>query len=179
LSITIWFSVNYFTRAHQFESFKASEITLPDDIRTTLWKDTLKIFYDYPIFGSGLDTFKTLYPKYSSLNTTYSKANYAHNEYFQMLSDTGIVGFILFLLIISFSGRYLYLSYKSRKSNFFRSVGGAAAFGCIAFLIHCFFDFNLRIPSNFFLFSIILSIAFVSLKTSERDGKLDIGFVRK
>ncbi len=67
--------------------------------RLIIWEDTLNLWSDYPIFGSGLGTFRDYYPRYKRMEGTYT-AQYAHNEYLNLLAEMGIVGFALFGWII-------------------------------------------------------------------------------
>lgn len=66
------------------------------------------IFQNYPIFGSGLKTFriecrKKAYSEYSGCTT------HPHQLYFEFLSEIGLVGFVLF---VSF---FVYILYRAKK----------------------------------------------------------------
>ncbi|HMS40518.1 MAG TPA: O-antigen ligase family protein, partial [Pyrinomonadaceae bacterium] len=61
--------------------------------RTHFWQTALKIFLDYPIFGVGLNAFGTAFPNYDTWNGTL-RVEQAHNDYLQMLTEAGIVGFL-------------------------------------------------------------------------------------
>jgi len=78
--------------------------------RLLMWKTTLEMIKDRPVFGSGIGTFKMNYLIYQAYflesNPYYikysGKAGEAHNEYPQMWAELGIVGLFLFLSIIYF-----------------------------------------------------------------------------
>jgi chromate transport protein ChrA len=79
-----------------------------------------------------------------------------------------LLGGILFMLINSF------LIWRVRRHPIVKglSLGGIIAIVCI--LIHSITDFNLQIPANMMLFSVVLSLAIVTAfyKKNERNNKL-------
>ena len=54
------------------------------------------MFSQRPIWGWGLGTFPTVYPSYRSFYTNLF-VNEAHNDYAQLLVETGLLGFALML----------------------------------------------------------------------------------
>ena len=62
------------------------------DARFTVWNDTLVMIRDFPIFGAGFGTYQDLYPSYMTL-VTNSMYEHAHNDYLELLTDGGLVGF--------------------------------------------------------------------------------------
>ena len=70
--------------------------------RLEIWLPALKIWRDHPIAGTGVDTFKTVFPSYSlSRFAKYDGENVssrmAHCEPLQILATQGAVGLILWL----------------------------------------------------------------------------------
>ena len=63
------------------------------------WKDTKKLVQDFPLFGTGLGTFASIFPKYKTSGLQYY---YLHleNDYLQLLCEIGILGFGVFLWFI-------------------------------------------------------------------------------
>jgi len=104
------------------------------------WKSTVNIICDKPIFGIGLGNFEFIYPKYrlSELSSIYS-----HSYYLQLCSEIGIIGVILFLIIV--------IKYLTKMTNPYFKI---SVLGC---LIQNIFDYNLYIPANAILFWIILA----------------------
>ncbi|MFH1379399.1 MAG: tetratricopeptide repeat protein [bacterium] len=80
-----------------------------------IWRDTLSMWKSSPVFGRGLGTFHIYFPEYASekLKKIWPQHKYiindAHNEYLQILAESGIVGFSLFWWII---GAYLWIIWK-------------------------------------------------------------------
>ena len=54
------------------------------------------MFSHRPVLGWGLGTFPTIYPHYRSFYTNLF-INEAHNDYAQLLVETGLLGFALML----------------------------------------------------------------------------------
>src|SRR5262249_27326495 len=73
--------------------------------RVVLWQDALRLFPHFPALASGFDAFGTAYPYYQTL-PRYDWYGEAHNEYLQVLLDTGLAGAalmagLLFILLRS------------------------------------------------------------------------------
>jgi O-antigen ligase len=128
--------------------------------RPAYWANTIDLFKDYPVFGTGLGTFPSLYPDKEE-GGTLIRLYHAHNDYLEYLSELGIVGFFLLL------GGILHLLVKSFlvwKGRIQPEVKGLALGGIVAIiliLIHSLTDFNLHIPANMALFTIVLSLTAV------------------
>lgn len=73
---------------------------------TVIWRDTLSMWISQPFFGKGLGTYTIYFPDYASekLKQIWPQrqfiVNDAHNEYLQILAETGIVGLGLFVWIL-------------------------------------------------------------------------------
>ncbi|RJR29876.1 O-antigen ligase domain-containing protein, partial [Candidatus Microgenomates bacterium] len=103
------------------------------EIRKIVWSGALGVWKQYPIFGSGPETFAYAYYQHRPLaHNQVSEWNYvynkAHNEYLNFLANTGIVGLGAYLLMIVFmlkilgsSGQTHYLAgfVSLLVSNFF------------------------------------------------------------
>ena len=130
--------------------------------RSHFWAVAVKIFFAHPIIGAGLEAFGAAYTQFDSYNGIY-RVEQAHNDYLQTLADAGILGFIC---VASF----IYLLFKeslerigNAKDGFCKNTALGALAGCFGILIHSFFDFPLRTPSNGFVFLLLVAIATVSV----------------
>jgi len=56
---------------------------------------------DFPVTGTGIGTFSSIFPKYRTYEWKGDFLRYAHCDYLQLISETGIIGalFILGFLI--------------------------------------------------------------------------------
>jgi O-antigen ligase len=136
-----------------------SNLSRPDiieNIRLTYWNDSLGIFSDFPLFGSGFGTFKYVYYMYDSVNQGWLM--HAHNEYVEGLADGGGLGMLLSVLPLLFIFISLITIWKSRRHPVAKALGLAVIVVFIGASLHSFFDFSFRIPAISFLFVLILGI---------------------
>ncbi|HVF48151.1 MAG TPA: O-antigen ligase family protein [Pyrinomonadaceae bacterium] len=136
--------------------------------RSHFWPIALRIFLEHPIIGSGLESFGVAFTQYDTRNGLF-RVERAHNEYLQTLSDAGILGFACL-------AAFIYLLFKKSMTviaasapGFRRDAAIGALAGCFGILIHSFFDFPLRTPSNALVFLLICAIATVSITTAPDD----------
>lgn len=119
--------------------------------------DTLRIIRDHPYRGTGFGTFALATPGYTSWYTEYV-IDKAHNDYLQLLSEVGLVGFCfaVFWLVGFFRSVLLMVRDSSLP---FSTLRLGAFCGCLALLIHSLVDFNLQIPANAIYFSVLAALA--------------------
>ena len=86
-----------------------SSITLggskSSDIRQVVWQGAINVFKQYPVFGSGVETFGYSYYNHRPVAHNYLSEwdflyNKAHNEFLNFLATTGILGLFSYSLII-------------------------------------------------------------------------------
>jgi O-antigen ligase len=135
--------------------------------RTHFWPIALQIFYSHPIIGAGLDAFGVGFTKFDTWNGTL-RVERAHNEYLQTLADAGIAGFICVAAYIYFLFKRGLTTITNAEHGFKRDAAIGALAGCFGILIHSFFDFPLRTPSNAFFFLLLSAIATVSVTSNNR-----------
>ena len=80
-------------------------ITPSEDIRKIVWQGAIKLWQQYPMFGTGPETFAYSYywvrPAAHNLTSEWDFLyNKAHNEYLNYLATTGTFGLITYLLAI-------------------------------------------------------------------------------
>ena len=139
-------------------------------IRLNMTKDCLRMFSHRPIWGWGLGTFPTIYPSYRSFYTNLF-VNEAHNDYAQLLVETGLLGFGLMLwFLVRLYQRGLPTS-RRWEFKWDGAVSLAALLGCTGILFHSFVDFNLQIPANAALFYVLCGLAACPLTKSTRSGR--------
>ena len=68
--------------------------------RLQLWQTAVLIFRDHPLLGTGFYTFGTVKSAYGSNAVVFAPYANAHSNFFELLADVGILGPILFLLVL-------------------------------------------------------------------------------
>lgn len=113
------------------------------DDRLALWHDTLLICKDYLFFGSGFGTFQDIFPHYSAFthNMIY---DHAHNDYLELLSDGGLVGFSLAAWFVTAVLWHGWKMVRVRRDQYAILVGIGAISGIVAMLMHSVTDFNMH-----------------------------------
>ena len=129
-----------------------------DSMRLQIARDSVHLVAQHPIWGSGLGTFTAVYPQVRSFPTDLF-VNAAHNDYVQLIVETGISG-------VLFTAAFLFLVFRNAlreihraRRNWFSAVSLAAMVGAVALLVHSLFDFNLEIPANAATFAFITGLA--------------------
>src|SRR5215469_10248824 len=140
---------------------------LDPGIRPQITKDSLRMFTHRPIWGWGLRTFPTVYPQYRSFYTNQF-VNEAHNDYAQLLVETGVLGFALMLWFLTQLYRASLPVRHGWQNRWDRAVSLAALIGCTGILVHSFVEFNLQIPANAAFFYMLCALATSELETSKR-----------
>lgn len=118
--------------------------------RLTILKDTLHMARQRPLLGWGLDSFETAYPQFRSF-PTQSVVNFAHNDYAQLLAETGVIGFLavmVFLAMMYFRGIRAIVQDSANRNP----AAAVALLGCSGLLVHSLVDFNMHITANVALF---------------------------
>jgi O-antigen ligase len=133
----------------RFSSMQSLEVTVGK--RATMRQDAWHIFRDHPWTGTGLGTLPLVFPAYESLYDG-KIVNHAHNDYLEMLADTGVVGA---LCCAWFLGALFFLSLRQllvTDNSFAAALHLSGLVACCGFLVHSLVDFNLHMPGNALLF---------------------------
>ncbi len=125
--------------------------------RPAYWLNTTRTFAKYPLFGTGLGTFGALYPNLEGEAGPIALVH-AHNDYLEYLSELGLVGFSLLLGGILFMGVVSFVVWRTRRHPEVKGLALGGIVSLIAILIHSITDFNLHIPANMVLFTVVLSL---------------------
>lgn len=131
---------------------------LGPDMRFHITKDCLKMFSHRPLLGWGLGTFPTVYPTFRSFYTNLF-VNEAHNDYAQLLVETGLLGFGLMVWFVVRLYQYGLPTSRRWEFKWDGAVSLAALLGCTGLLLHSLVDFNLQIPANAAVFYVLCGLA--------------------
>lgn len=150
--------------------FRITDQFSDKEARLSLWKNTFNIFVHFPVAGTGAGTFKEVFPMFRTFPTHLS-FNEAHNDYLQLLSESGI--FLIFLLFAFFSSMFRRLR-KVTTQRFDRIV--VIQIGCFCSILslglHSLTDFSFQIPAVA-VAGIIITALFFGNYHGERNHVLD------
>jgi O-antigen ligase len=137
--------------------------------RVPIWHGVIHMIAAKPILGFGLGTFGTAFPPF---RTFYSNlfVNAAHNDYLQVLAETGIVGGVALLWFLVALYRHALPRVRFWSQDWVECTRLAALAGCTGIVLHSFVDFNLQIPANAAMFLALAGIAVSKREGSEADG---------
>jgi O-antigen ligase len=147
----------------RFSNYDSLDVTMGK--RASMRHDTFRIFLDHPALGTGLGTLQMVFPPYES-NYDSRIVNHTHNDYLEVLAETGLAGGIccLWFLVILFIESVKGL--KDLGGSFGAALNLSGIVGCCGLLVHSLVDFNLHIPANALLFFVAAHLATTRLQTS-------------
>ena len=134
-----------------------TETTREGASRNEIWRATLKMFAAHPILGVGLGGYWigiTAYHDASGLMTPQE----AHNDYLELLSSSGLIGFALgvwFTVVVIRRAR----ENLWRDSGFMRAVRFGAILGIAGVAAHSLVDFGLHMLANAVVFLTLIMLA--------------------
>jgi O-antigen ligase len=126
--------------------------------RLSVVRDTWRIFYDHPWTGTGLGTLETVYPRYESYYDGLV-VDHAHNDYLELLADTGLIGGVSMLGFIALLAWRGLFNLRAARNPVCRSLYSGSLVACAGLLLHGLVDFNSHIPSNALLFFLLAAMA--------------------
>lgn len=126
--------------------------------RVSIWRDTLKLIRQRPIFGTGLGTFSVAF---TSVQTTFLTllVDHAHCDYLEVVSELGFPGALVLLGAIFWILARAVRAYRMTEDRRDAALGLGCIGGIVAILVHSLADFNLYIPANALIFSVLLGLA--------------------
>ncbi|MFQ5661406.1 MAG: O-antigen ligase family protein [Gammaproteobacteria bacterium] len=140
---------------------RIQQTSLVTESRDEAYADTLDLWSEYPLTGSGLGSFYAALPKYRAGNYQ-GFYNHVHNDYLEFLAESGVIGIAVPGLIVMMSFIMALMAQYQRRDPLLRGMSFAGIMGITAILIHSAVDFNLQIPANAATFVILLALCWIS-----------------
>ncbi len=130
-----------------------------------------KAFLSSPIIGNGIGNFAVFLPKFRSPEYWIVKSEdvvpHAHNEYLEILSETGMLGLLLFGAIIFLFFRYTLQAYRQADKKQ-RIVYAGFITAITGTLVDNMFSLNLRTAPVALTFWMIMGISFQQIEIKTR-----------
>ncbi|MEP6667763.1 MAG: O-antigen ligase family protein [Chthoniobacter sp.] len=164
-----------------FLQSRAEETLTVDASRMRLWQAAWKQFRLQPVVGTGSGTYLYYGRQFRSPGLQTDPVH-AHNDYFEVLAEYGILGIIAAVIFLETHLRCGWNSFTRRISqgtgmasnSLALTVGGLSA--AAACLVHCLLDYNLHMPANLLTAAVIFGLLATpgegpdAAADSERDG---------
>ena len=133
--------------------------------RITAWGGVVNMIGDHPLLGTGPGTF-------AFINTQYQppgllpRFKMAHNDYLHFVSEAGLllIPVIIWMIIALYKKGFKKLKNPSRLV---RGITLGALAGITAILVHSIADFNLHIPANALLFTVLAALIVAPIPTNQ------------
>lgn len=133
--------------------------------RVRMMRSAIPYVNDYKTLGSGLGTFRHVFPRYQSARFGDGLVRYLHNDWMQLFCEMGLVGGLILIAGLLYHLVSTAHVFFRRRIPFSRWVATGCFLGILAMIIHSFFDANLSlITSNAMVFAALLGVMYVSAR---------------
>ena len=158
LTVLFFVVIVFLTPSDLVQRFGAISSDQPTEGRVPIWTDTLRLIAAYPLFGCGLGAFFPAFLRYQFTGVGWAWTN-THNDYLQLLSELGIVGFIAPAVLIGSVFQRAVAASSEPVAQETRFIGLACAGSLLAILIHSVTDFNTYVTANGLVLAWVAGIA--------------------
>jgi O-antigen ligase len=126
--------------------------------RVGAWQDTARIIGDFPVTGTGFNTYGRAMVMYERSKDLHF--NEAHNDYLQILAEGGLlvgVPVAVALLIFARAIHRRFLEAPRDGTTYWVRIG--SVIGLIAIALQSGVEFSLQMPGNAALFAVVAALA--------------------
>lgn len=151
------------------------------DIRKIVWKGAWELGMQYPLFGTGVETFGYAYysvrPQSHNMTSEWDYLyNKAHNEYLNLLATTGWFGLGTFFVLLVWVSYVLFIRLGRSKNDsstvlFYLTLIGMAG----SIIITNFFGFSISVINIYWYLMIAWLAVYDEPTTSKVDAKNRVG----
>lgn len=140
------------------------------DPRFGYWADLMPATAEYWPVGSGLGTFRRVFPRVENLNDLLDRFVYnAHNDYLEVILEAGAPAALLLLLFLLFLVRSGVRLFRSTRSQHLPYLGWPVLAAIVVIMLHSAVDYPLRMMSVMAAFGLLCGLLHVS--AAARQGK--------
>ena len=174
LIVGTWFGVDQVAkRIQQTEVTTNVDNPLPTEDRDEVDRQALSYAKDFLLTGSGGGSFYVTFPAYSSRGIV-GFFDHTHNDYLQLLTETGVIGFSLCALIVAMAAVQALLALRRRNDPLMRGTAFGVTLAICWLVIHSTVDFNMQIPASALTMTVILALAWVAASLGSGDRRRSV-----
>jgi O-antigen ligase len=125
--------------------------------RLSAWRDTVRIVRDFPLTGTGLNTYGIAMELYQTERSIHFQE--AHNDYLQIAAEGGLllaVPIVVALVIFARTVRRRFDEAPKQGATYWVRVG--AVLGLVAIALQSLLEFSLQMPGNAALFAVLVGL---------------------
>jgi putative inorganic carbon (HCO3(-)) transporter len=143
-----------------FSTYEENQIESSAGERVTIWQDAMTLVPHYPILGTGFDTYEFMGRVEEYRDT--------HNLYLKILVETGMIGLVLFFVLLWKLHQMAWRLYRATDDPLFKGLGlGMAAFVVCAFIVNFFGDRWMFLQVDGYLWALMGLVARAHIITQE------------
>ncbi|MCK5536772.1 MAG: O-antigen ligase family protein, partial [Bacteroidales bacterium] len=152
LSFSFWSSIYFQLQNNQqdssgdFSEHVESMANIATDAsnleRINRWKAAIRLFAEKPVLGWGPGTYQFQYSQFqfsydkTIISTNFGDGGNAHSEYLGALSETGLIGAIVYILIIIFTLKTGILAYYQCNDEKLKLILLGVLLGLLTYYLH-------------------------------------------
>ena len=147
--------------------------------RMDAWRDGWSVVRDFPLVGTGLNTYSSAMLLYQQRNPGFHMAQ-AHNDYLQLLAEGGLlvaIPAVIAALLLARTVRRTVRTARHEARGYWIRAG--AGIGLVAMALQETVEFSLQMPANALLFCTLAAIAVTPVRAhatgSTPRGNIDRG----
>jgi len=146
-------------------------------MRKAVWRNTLAMVKDRPIWGRGLGNHKIFYPLYARsaiVDKVFGarwQLDFVHNDYLQILAEMGIVGLVILAWLVIAAFVVLRAVLRETTASADRTVIAGIIASLAGILVDAFFSFPLERAIPPFLVMIELGLCVALLHGGRDEGR--------
>lgn len=132
---------------------RGSQSSIPQ--RLSMYRSSLRLAADAPLWGTGLGTVITVFHPYKSTDIV-GVVDHVHSDWLELPLQAGVPAAALVFMALAVFGLRVYDGWRRETSEEARLLVGGGAAAALCFVFHAAVDFTWQIPANAVIFLLML-----------------------
>ncbi len=142
---------------------RIEQTSVATETRDDVSADTLLMWQDNLLSGTGAGSFYSQFPRYRSTSTGVGKWMHAHNDYVEIGAELGVIGSVPLVLFLASCAWAAIVVQWHGKSRIQKAMGFSGSLAIVWLLMSSSVDFNMHIPATAVTFLSIMGLLWASL----------------